>query len=112
MLCAVGIEQMPSDSAEMLVVVLDDDGAVAHRTSSDGSGGWPFSTPSGYLCRDYLATWYGEGRYNSTEAYIDLVAYWFLEGAPDRMDVDGNGIPCETLFPADVVAEVWSGTAI
>jgi hypothetical protein len=35
--------------------------------------------------------------------YRRAVAYWMLEGLPDRMDADGNGIPCETLFSADTI---------
>ncbi len=31
------------------------------------------------------------------------VAYWLVEGVPDRMDADGNGIPCETVYPAEEV---------
>jgi hypothetical protein len=31
------------------------------------------------------------------------VAYWLEVGAPDRMDADGNGVPCETVYAADDV---------
>jgi ligand-binding sensor domain-containing protein len=31
----------------------------------------------------------------------DAIAYWIVEGAPDRMDADHNGIPCETVYPGD-----------
>lgn len=31
------------------------------------------------------------------------VAYWVREGAPERMDADLNGIPCETVYPLDEV---------
>lgn len=44
------------------------------------------------------------------ETYGAVTLYWFLEGRPSPlMDIDENGIPCETKFPAAVVAEVWSG---
>ncbi len=36
--------------------------------------------------------------------YEAAVAYWLLEGVPDRMDADRNGIPCETVYPAEQVA--------
>jgi hypothetical protein len=29
--------------------------------------------------------------------------YWNLEGQPARMDADGDGIPCGTLYDADVI---------
>jgi hypothetical protein len=35
--------------------------------------------------------------------------YWSLEGEPDRMDADLNGIPCETLYDADAVSSVVVG---
>jgi len=46
-------------------------------------------TTSGLFCRDVVA----EGG-----DYAAAVAYWLLEGAPDRMDADTNGIPCETVY--------------
>ena len=33
--------------------------------------------------------------------YSTAVAYWLLEGVPSRMDADGNGIPCETVYSGD-----------
>jgi hypothetical protein len=46
--------------------------------------------PPGLRCRDL------------TDApYREAVAYWLLEGAPERMDTDGNGIPCETIYGFD-----------
>jgi hypothetical protein len=41
--------------------------------------------------------------------YEIAVAYWMLEGAPDRMDADGNGIPCETVFSRETVDQYLSG---
>ena len=40
--------------------------------------------------------------------FEEAVAYWITEGAPDRMDADGNGIPCETVYVAAEIAEfLW-----
>ncbi|MGA9596599.1 MAG: DUF3160 domain-containing protein [Acidimicrobiia bacterium] len=47
---------------------------------------------SGLFCRDLAAMGYG---------FTEAVAYWLAEGAPDRMDADRNGIPCETVYPDD-----------
>jgi len=34
--------------------------------------------------------------------------YWVREGAPERMDADGNGIPCETVYDAAEIADfIW-----
>jgi hypothetical protein len=40
------------------------------------------------------------------------VAYFFAHDRPHVMDVDGNGVPCETVYPDDVVQQVWSGGII
>ncbi|MCP4958773.1 MAG: DUF3160 domain-containing protein [Actinomycetia bacterium] len=48
---------------------------------------------SGLFCRDLAAMGHG--------AWV-AVPYWLAEGAPERMDADGNGIPCETVFVEDI----------
>ena len=49
---------------------------------------------SGLFCKDRTgAGWF----------FYDALAYWVLQGAPDRMDADLNGIPCETVYPADEI---------
>jgi hypothetical protein len=53
---------------------------------------------SGLFCRDLAPLGY---------SYADAVAYWAREGRPDRMDADRNGIPCETVYPAEDVLEFW-----
>jgi hypothetical protein len=66
---------------------------------------WPQSTydlsvsyglPGGLLCRDLQAQ--GVGVY-------DALRYYIWEGYPTRMDADGNGIPCETVYPD--AAAIW-----
>lgn len=54
--------------------------------------------PAGQSCADL-------GLPDDWSGYQRAVAYWMLEGAPDRMDADGNGIPCETVFSAATVDE-------
>lgn len=54
--------------------------------------------PAGLLCKDVAARGVG---------YPGAVAYWFAEGQPARMDIDGNGIPCETVYPTSDVAAFW-----
>jgi hypothetical protein len=56
------------------------------------------SLPGGLFCRDLNAQGFG---------YSDAVDYWFLHGAPDQMDEDLNGIPCETVYPAADVSAYW-----
>lgn len=38
------------------------------------------------------------------------MAYWLREGIPDRMDIDLDGIPCQTVYPeAEVQAFLLDG---
>ena len=63
-----------------------------YEVSSFFEGG---AGPSGLFCRDVAELGWD---------YRDAVAYWLLEGAPDRMDADRNGVPCETTYDPAVVA--------
>ncbi len=51
-----------------------------------------FNEPEGLLCADLAAAGYHYG---------DALAYWIAEGAPDRMDIDTDGIPCETVYGSE-----------
>ena len=53
---------------------------------------------SGLFCRDLRPGGY---------TYAEAVRYWMVEGRPDRMDADRNGIPCETVYPASEVVAYW-----
>jgi hypothetical protein len=66
---------------------------------------------SGKLCRDVLNPDIGLPDWIDDPGlrYFGAVLYWFMEGRPDRMDADVNGIPCETLVSVDVVARFWDG---
>jgi len=61
------------------------------QTSTESVG-----LPSGLFCRDVKA----EGG-----NYEDSVNYYIAEGRPARMDEDGNGIPCETVYSKREVQE-------
>jgi hypothetical protein len=56
------------------------------------------SLPGGLFCRDLNAQGF---------SYSEATDYWFLHGAPDRMDEDLNGIPCETVYPPSDVNAYW-----
>ncbi len=100
--------------------VLDSTGRAAYNAATD----IPDSTeslmeryraaPHGLYCRDLLS---GDpnacpftqlGTFTTTHYFWSLV-YWSLEGEPDGMDADPNGIPCETLCAPEVVAQVLDG---
>jgi hypothetical protein len=111
----------PADTSSVWLIVLDDAGmSTSWYEATDGSGAPPISydRPSGLLCREYMAlpafaasmVNVGEPPWNDDAiAYQFVLAYWFLEGRPARMDADGNGVPCELLFDPSVVAAVWGG---
>lgn len=69
---------------------------VPTTTAGAPSGGG--GLPSGLFCRDLV---------DRGVSYAGAVDYWFAEGAPDRMDADLNGIPCETVYPSSVVEDYW-----
>ncbi|MGD2043951.1 MAG: excalibur calcium-binding domain-containing protein [Acidimicrobiia bacterium] len=51
----------------------------------------------GMLCRDLI--WW-------MPFYQQALGYFYAEGFPDRMDADGNGVPCETVYKdATMIAE-------
>jgi len=45
--------------------------------------------PSGLYCRDLNAMGY---------SWSEAITYWNYWGQPDRMDIDLNGVPCETVY--------------
>jgi len=124
-----GQPEPPRELGSLIVVVLDNAGTTASLWEtvdsgevlalwSSGEQSLPFDAASGQLCREFLANPVLAGWLTSPfhvergyprNAYVLVLAYWFLEGQPTQMDVDGNGIPCENLFPPDVVADVWAG---
>ncbi|MGI9576728.1 MAG: hypothetical protein ACR2OH_00845 [Microthrixaceae bacterium] len=96
---------------EALLVVTADAGTVAYDTQ--------FSIPrvheqlgTGLFCRDLFGQYFPgavELVHPNERSYLYMLAYWFEDGQPDRMDADLNGIPCETLYPSAVVDQVLGG---
>ncbi len=115
-----GRTEPPADVGNWYLIALDDRGTTTWWGIGTGGADLPYARP-GLLCREYLATgdfvramefMGGSAPWNDDVlAYQWALAYWFLEGAPGRMDVDGDGLPCELLFDPAVVAEVW-GTSL
>jgi hypothetical protein len=60
--------------------------ACVDQTNPDSS-----ELPSGLFCRDIKAR---------GGSYEDAVNYYISEDRPARMDKDGNGVPCETVYSA------------
>ena len=60
----------------------------------EGEGTW---FAHGLYCRDIVTD-----RWMGPEVPF---LYWLMEGSPDRMDADRDGIPCETLFPEIVLSQ-------
>lgn len=71
-------------------------GTLGRTVTIDESSAGGF--PGGLLCRDLAAR--GASTYEALE-------YYSLQGYPARMDADGNGIPCESVYGD--AAEIWYG---
>lgn len=54
---------------------------------------------TGMLCRDLVDEF-------DHPDYGFALAYWLWDGEPDRMDADRDGIPCETVYPAEFIRDV------
>jgi hypothetical protein len=84
---------------------------LLHPTARDGMITGPM--PRGVNCTDLLAedspfSQLGDGL-APEQTYFAVVLHFFLDGQSYLMDIDDNGVPCETLFDPGVVAEVWDG---
>ncbi len=56
------------------------------------------SQPAGLFCRDLRAMGF---------SYPAAVDYWRVQGQPERLDADRDGIPCETVYPTSDVVAYW-----
>ena len=75
-------------------------------------GALPDDYPAGLMCRDLVLppSTLPADHYlpeSNSLVYAEAVFYWLSEGRPDRMDADGNGRPCETVYPAAEVQAFW-----
>jgi hypothetical protein len=103
-------EPAGSEWGRYVVAVLDED-TIARGYPTDH----PFTTAEvrqdyaaathGLYCRDLRHGWppTATGELGATSAFLFSVVYWNLEGQPARMDADGDGIPCETLYEPTVI---------
>ena len=109
------------------VLVLDDAGrhvaaqsGLAHlllNPTVDSEGGLiaPVTVPPGLNCTNLLApdSPFTEAaqadQLTPEQTYFGVVMYYFLQDRSPLMDIDDNGIPCETLIEPSVVDTVWAG---
>ncbi len=108
------------EDAGVTIYVLDTEGRAAWSAGTDGPGSTEelqsahARVPSGLFCRDLLNPDVSAHPFSAfgrppTSGFFWSLVYWSLEGEPDRMDADRNGIPCETLYDASDVASVLAG---
>ncbi len=98
-----GIPCEEAYTAAQIAAVLQFDAARPTDDPDVGSGdGGPLG--SGLLCADLADLGYG---------FAPTLVYWVREGAPARMDADGNGLPCETVYTWGEIESVigFDGTA-
>ncbi len=99
------------DGSNLVVLILDDRGSYAALSGMEYPGSTArlleryHQNPDGLLCRDLPV----RAIFPFNDGYFWAVAYWFLDGRPDRMDADLDGIPCETVFAPRDVARLWRG---
>lgn len=110
----------PLDPVGVVFYVIDDDGTSYSIEGTDV----PDTTatlralhdeaPAGLFCRDLLDDSVDAGMFSAAGrppvgGFFWSLVYWSLEGRPARMDEDGNGVPCESLYDPAVVSTVLAG---
>lgn len=102
---------LPDDPAEFggIHVSMLDGGRYGWGLGECCDGGpWADDYPSGMYCRDLRKPPPRDAGMDRPDSYHLnyglVVYYWLAEGRPDRMDSDHDGVPCETVYPADEVA--------
>jgi hypothetical protein len=107
-------------SGPVFVAVLDDTGryTFSSRLSSRGLTA-QIAVPSDYpvgtvSCTTLMATPPRVERVGVDQGldYTTVLHYWMSLGSPDSMDDDRDGLPCETVYPAEVVARVASSPLV
>lgn len=89
----------------IVILLTGEDGSTNHREERGITAAYA-AAPAGQFCRDLIAS------ESDLSSYFGAVMYWFLEGRPDRMDADRDGIPCETVFPLWDIASFWHGSPL
>lgn len=120
--CSTRTPTEPEQAVEeggVVVYVLQADGTAAYDVATDIPGSTEQlleaygNAPTGLFCRDLRSEEIEAYPFRQLSTpgadYFWSLVYWSLEGRPDRMDADLNGIPCETLYDEAVVAGVLAG---
>ncbi len=88
----------------IFVSVLDDSGRFAFKVGLEPPlGNSPDDYPSGTRSCQSLRE---PSAFNPAATgldYAELLYFWMAAGRPTVMDDDGNGIPCETVYPAKAI---------
>jgi hypothetical protein len=117
LVCEASSDELPDTDWGGIVVAVVDEDTFAWTSGTDQPatiGGLREAyadTPHGLLCRDLLRSeevgfpFSGIGT-TPEHAFLWSVVYWNLEGQPARMDADGDGVPCGSLYERDVTSSV------
>jgi hypothetical protein len=73
-------------------------GTTGRDVTPEVEVGGIYGLPSGLMCRDL--------RNRGYDVY-EAIAYYLINASPPNMDADGNGIPCETVYPDAM--DAWYG---
>ncbi len=101
------------DPVGVVMIVVSDDGVARWLAGTDIpdnqerlEAAWA-ADAGRHFCRELAA----EAGVVFSVGYVGAVAYWFMEGMPERMDADLDGVPCETVFSYEEMIAVWGGLA-
>jgi hypothetical protein len=116
LVCAADAVDRPETDWGAIVVAVVDASTFAFATGTDNPGtegallDLYADTPHGLRCRDLLSDEvgfpFGGIGMAPEQAFFWSLVYWNLEGQPARMDADGDGVPCGTLYEPDVISAV------
>lgn len=102
-----GAEHMYQDP--VFVAVLDDSGRYTFQMRGVDPSLYPKDTTD---CRTLMSGPVDAYPGGAGMGYPTLLYYWMASGSPATMDDDGNGLPCETVYPAAEVARVSSSPLV
>ena len=84
---------------------------MGQRCRRLGPGDYPPDATCKQLTKDpYADKKEGYPHWDEGLNYGNAVYYWRMTGSPGRMDPDGNGKPCERVYPKPEVSRYFHST--
>lgn len=94
-----------AETSAVYVSVLDDEGHFVYESETEFT---PEDYPSSERsCKVLSQPPAGQAGRTGLD-YTELLYFWIAAGRPSSMDDDGNGVPCETVYSAQIVSRTMS----